>query len=90
LFRRIGELLRDVIPSSAWCELDIDERRRCIETAAELLRRDLGVRRRTPLLWVDAPTDAGAAYDEESEDGNICASSVEPFFSVRLEPRGVD
>lgn len=24
LFRHIGELLRDVIPSSAWCELDID------------------------------------------------------------------
>jgi hypothetical protein len=44
LFRRIGEVLRDVIPSSAWCELDIDDRRRCIETAVQLLRRDLGLK----------------------------------------------
>ena len=45
--------------------------RRRIETAAELLRRDLGIRRPTPLLWVDAPATAGAAYDEKSEDGDI-------------------
>ncbi len=71
LFRRTGQLLRDVIPPESWHTLDVDERRRRVEAAADLLRRELVVKRPAPLLWVDDPSNDGAAYDEDSEGGDI-------------------
>jgi hypothetical protein len=71
LFRQVGELLSDVIPPTSWHKLGVAERRRRVEEAAALLRRELGVKRPTPIKWVDDPTNAGAGYDEQSEAGNI-------------------
>jgi hypothetical protein len=70
-FRHVGELLRDVIPPVDWPELDADERRRRVESAADLLRRELGVKRPAPLVWIHDPTNEGLAYDEESDDGDV-------------------
>lgn len=71
LFRSIGEELDEAIPRESWADLDIDERRVGVEKAVDLLRKELGVKRPAPLVWVDDPTNAGAGYDEHSEDGDI-------------------
>lgn len=70
-FRHVGELLRDAIPPATWHTFDLDERRHRVEKAADLLRRQLGVKRPAPLVWVDDPTNAGASYDQHSPDGDI-------------------
>lgn len=45
LFPGIGAELDEAIPHERWAELDIDERRAGVEKAAELLRKQLGVKR---------------------------------------------
>jgi hypothetical protein len=70
-FRRIGQQLNEVLPRESWSGFDEAERRERVERAAELLRGDLGVMRPAPLVWVDDPLNAGAGYDEHSQDGDI-------------------
>lgn len=70
-----GRMLSEVIPPASWHELRVAERRRRIEEAADLLRRELGVKRPTPIMWVDDPANAGVGYDEQRKRETFTADS---------------
>lgn len=70
-FRGVGQRLRDVLPHDVWDGLGVDERRERFERARDQLHDWMSLKLPAPIIWTDDLDNAGAAYDQDSDDGDI-------------------